>query len=141
MPWALRDRLVLAGLPNVAQIDKYEWTNPLAMLTLCPRYPSDAVVGRVDWYCRIPLADGQIKDLGEILRARDTALSMYERGYTTVIHCMAGRNRSGLIGALVLRELDNLTGAESLRLIRELRPRSIDNDHFEEFLMSLGRPQ
>lgn len=141
MPWELRKGLTLSGLPNVAQIDKYEWGQPLAVLTLCPRAPHQAFLERVSWYSHIPLADGQIRKLDDIIQARDTALSMYMGGCHTVIHCMAGRNRSGLVGALVLMELDNLSGAEALLKIRELRPRSIDNIHFETFLSGLERPR
>jgi protein-tyrosine phosphatase len=111
------------------------------MITLCPRKPVQTVISRTSWYSHQPLSDGRIKSLDDIVVARDIALSMYAQGYNTVIHCMAGRNRSGLIGALVIRELDNLTGAEALAQIRELRPRSVDNIHFEGFLLALEKPR
>lgn len=99
------------------------------------------VINRCRWWRYEPLADGKVDhQLTEIVVARDVALSMYTSGHTTVIHCVAGRNRSGLVGALVIRELDNLTGAEALDEVRRLRPRSVDNDYFEQFLMGLGRP-
>jgi hypothetical protein len=143
MPWALRDRLILTALPTMNHLDKHRWGTeqaPLAILTLS-RAPSVDVTNRCRWWVNRPLADGRVDhQLNEIVQARDTALSMYTTGHTTVIHCVAGRNRSGLIGALVIRELDNMTGPEALDEVRRLRPRSVDNEYFEQFLMSLGRP-
>jgi protein-tyrosine phosphatase len=141
MPWALRENLYLAAMPKPAHLDKHGWTN-IGMLTLCPKSPPNEVLmdNRIEWWKHMPMPDGQIKDLNNVWLARDTALTMHAQGLTTIIHCMAGRNRSGLIGALVLQQIENLSGPEALERIRELRPRSVDNIHFEEFLMSLGRP-
>jgi hypothetical protein len=143
MPWALRDRLILTALPTINHLDKHRWgseQHPLAILSLS-RPPASDVINRCSWWQQVRLADGKVEhQLDDIIFARDVAFGMYTRGYTTVIHCVAGRNRSGLIGALVIRERDNMTGPEALEEVRRLRPRSVDNDHFEQFLMSLGRP-
>jgi hypothetical protein len=141
MPWALRENLYLAAMPKPAHFDKHGWSN-VGLLTLCPKRPLPSVIidPRVEWWKHEPMSDGRIKDMDQVWRARDIALTMHAQGLTTIIHCMAGRNRSGLIGALVLQQIENLSGPEALERIRELRPRSVDNIHFEEFLMSLGRP-
>lgn len=142
MPWALRDNLTLTAMPTVDHLNKHGWRN-IGMITLCQKKPAHAVImdDRVQWWKHVPLADGQIKDLDSVYLARDTAIAMLEAGHTTIIHCMAGRNRSGLIGALVLQHYENLTGAEALERVRELRPRSVDNIYFEQFLITLGRPR
>lgn len=142
MPWALRDQLILTAMPKPAHLDKHGWTN-IGMITLCSKSPSNDVIldDRVQWWKHMPIADGQITDVDRVWEARNTAITMMSMGYTTIIHCMAGRNRSGLIGALVLQHFENLTGAEALERVRILRPRSVDNEHFEKFLMSLGRPR
>lgn len=142
MPWALRDQLILAAMPKPAHLDKHGWTN-IGMITLCSKSPPNEVIldDRVQWWKHMPIADGQITDIDRVWEARNTAITMMSMGYTTIIHCMAGRNRSGLIGALVLQHFENLTGPEALERVRQLRPRSVDNIHFEEFLMSLGRPR
>jgi len=143
MPWALRENLVLAGLPKVGHIEKYGWGGDVGILTLSHKAPPSQLVldDRVKWWKHIPLADGQIKDMNSVVRARDTALGMMAAGYFTIIHCMAGRNRSGLVGALVLREIENLTGEDAMILVRELRPGAVDNIHFEQFLLSLPKPR
>jgi len=142
MPWALQDNLILTAMPTVAHLDKYGWKN-IGMITLSNKVPANSVImdDRIQWWKHIPLADGQIKDVHSVYLARDTAIAMLTEGYTTIIHCMAGRNRSGLVGALVLQHIEHLSGLEALDRVRELRPRSVDNIYFEQFLMSLGRPQ
>lgn len=142
MPWALRENLILSGFPKPEHLDKYGWKN-VGMITLCAKAPSNELIidGRIQWWMHMPIADGRVKDVDKIWEARNTAITMLSMGCTTIIHCMAGRNRSGLIGALVLQHFENLSGPEALERVRELRPRSVDNIHFEEFLMNLGRPR
>ena len=120
MPWALRDNLILTAMPKPTHLDKHGWTN-IGLLTLCPKSPPNEVImdPRVQWWTHIPMADGRIKDLPSIVLAR---------------------NRSGFIGALVLQEINNLSGPEALAEVRRLRPESVDNAYFEEFLMGLERP-
>jgi hypothetical protein len=143
MPWVLRENLYLAAMPKAEHFDKFGWEN-VGLLTLSRKKPEHGVImdDRVQWWRYEPLPDGLVRDNGTtIWLARDTAIAMLNQGLMTIIHCMAGRNRSGLVGALVLQQLDNLTGPEALDRVRELRPRAVDNIHFEQFLMSLGRPQ
>jgi protein-tyrosine phosphatase len=142
MPWVLRENLYLSGMMKPGHLDKHGWEN-VGLLTLCQKKPDASVIldDRVQWWKHMPLPDGLIRNNGaDVWHARNTAISMMSQGYTTVIHCMAGRNRSGLIGALVLQHFENLTGAEALERIRQLRPNSVDNIYFEQFLINLGRP-
>ena len=141
MPWALGDGFVLSGFPEVKHIDKYGWAAPtLGMITLCSKRPPAMMDPRVEWWSYLPIADGRISNMPNVLHARDTALSMRKHHNTVVIHCVAGRNRSGLIGALILRELHQLTGPQALEMVRRLRPNSVDNPYFEEYLMGIGAP-
>jgi protein-tyrosine phosphatase len=142
MPWPIAENLVLSAMPLAEHLDKYGWEN-IGMVTLCNKVPTQQVTldERVQWWSHIPIADGQIKNMKAVIRARDTALSMLTAGHLTVIHCVAGRNRSGLVGALVVRELHNLTGAQAMDWTRRCRPRAIDNVYFETFLNSLGAPR
>jgi protein-tyrosine phosphatase len=94
--------------------------------------------GLRDWYCRYthnPIPDGLLKvdllpisaELAQHIRDGDTVLTM----------CNAGRNRSGLLSALIVRELTGLPGAAAMAVVRHHRPNAIANPHFEEFLRGL----
>lgn len=140
MPWALHERLSMAPFPAVTHMDKWGLESCHGLITLCHRRPSEAVIERVGWWSHIPIPDGKMREPYAI-QARDTALSMMNRGLFTILHCNAGRNRSGLIGALVVREIHNWTGDEAMLWVRQCRPRAIDNIYFEEYLHALGRPR
>jgi len=62
----------------------------------------------------------------------------HERGRRIVITCMAGRNRSGLLMALVLMERFKLPAKEAISLIKEKRgPFALTNRTFTSYLLSL----
>lgn len=141
MPWALDDRLVLTAFPQERHFAKHGWpTEKVGMVSLCSRCPDEPVLQRLEWHAHIPIPDGKIRNMPDVLRARDVALSMVRNGYFTLVHCVAGRNRSGLIGALVVRELFSMSGSEAMEYVRVKRPGAIDNIWFEDFLRSLDRP-
>ncbi len=50
-----------------------------------------------------------------------------------VVICLEGRNRSGLVVALVLCDL-GYTGTEAVARLREVRPRTLYNPVFESFV-------
>lgn len=68
--------------------------------------------------------------------ARATILSV-SRGRKTLVTCMAGRNRSGLVSALALRSLLPCTGREAALLVRLARKNALSNPTFFRILESL----
>jgi protein-tyrosine phosphatase len=54
-----------------------------------------------------------------------------------LVTCAQGRNRSGLVNALVLYRLTSLSGPECIEHIRKLRPGSLTNDDFVDALRTL----
>lgn len=56
-------------------------------------------------------------------------------------HCAYGVNRSGLANALIIREIENCTGAEALAILRQLRKGACGgNEHFVTYLEGLPKP-
>jgi len=62
-------------------------------------------------------------------------------GRRALVHCTFGRNRSGLLATLVVRETEGLSGAEALRRVQELRPGDVNNEVFADWVRSLPAPQ
>ena len=83
---------------------------------------------------RAPIADGPIAD-PEVLRvlAQMGARSV-EGGLTVVSMCEMGRNRSGLLSAMIVAQLRGVSGTEAMRIVRARNPEAIANPWFEEFL-------
>lgn len=57
-----------------------------------------------------------------------------------LVHCYGGRNRSGLLNALVVRELLGCSGAEAKRRVVAGRRGALVNPHFSAYLEQLPKP-
>jgi len=60
-----------------------------------------------------------------------------QRGKKVLVHCGAGLNRSGLICALVYRELTGCSGLEAVDHVRHCRKLSLFNTRFVSFIDGL----
>jgi protein-tyrosine phosphatase len=57
------------------------------------------------------------------------------------VHCTFGRNRSGLIASLVVRELLDLPGEDAMHYVQERRDGTVNNETFAAWLRSLPAPR
>ena len=63
---------------------------------------------------------------------------MIDDGDTVLSHCFGGNNRSGIINALVVRELyDGITGVEAMEMVRENKMRALHNESYAKYLAGL----
>lgn len=145
MPWPLANNLVLSSHPSYDDCANRWWTDSgVAMITLSKKRVDERIPPRMQYYSYHPIPDGLMTPEREkrIYEARDWVWAVMHSSDVrlTVIHCLAGRSRSGLIGALVMQLQHNWTGEEALTWVRQCRPKAVNNDHFEMFLRRLGRP-
>lgn len=57
-------------------------------------------------------------------------------GRKVVIHCMGGKGRSGLVAAIVLRELNpSLSGDEAIKLVRRYNSHAIETKEQEQYVI------
>jgi hypothetical protein len=102
--------------------------------------PADDVEGLI--YLKCPLLDGDdLPDPGLTLRLASLVAGLVGDGHTVLVHCTFGRNRSGLLVSLVVRELLDVTGAEALAHVQEHRDGTVNNATFSGWLRSLPRPE
>lgn len=117
----------------------------------CPRAAAPRFDTIVDLYCgeRYPIRPTQIHVRCAMLDSRDLPSPSLldavveiigvgvERG-PTLVHCQAGLNRSGLLTALALIKLADMTPADAIAHLRESRRDAVlCNDVFERYLLSL----
>ena len=101
--------------------------------------PADAIEGLT--YLKCPLVDGEgIPDPGVTLRLAGLVAGLVGEGHRALVHCTFGRNRSGLVATLVVRELLGLSGADALAHVRARRQRVANNEVFATWLSSLPAP-
>ena len=75
--------------------------------------PAEAIEGLT--YLKCPLVDGEdIPDPAVTLRLAGLVAGLVGEGHRALVHCTFGRNRSGLVATLVVRELLGLSGADAL---------------------------
>lgn len=103
------------------------------------RIPDEDICGPdgVEYYM-LPIADGKIKDGDLLNRLATRLLQRILEGHKVLVHCNAGRNRSGLLSALIVRKYFKISGREALNYVRERRPEAVANPHFEEYLEGLS---
>lgn len=94
----------------------------------------------VTCYLHHPLTDGRRLRAEPLCEAAHAVATLVRRNFQVLLHCYGGRNRSGTVAALALRELYGWTGAQALAYVRERRPRAVGNATFERYLMALDAP-
>jgi hypothetical protein len=61
-------------------------------------------------------------------------------GRTVLVHCTFGRNRSGLLASLVVREVLGVTGAQAVSHVQARRAGTVNNEAFAAWLRTLPAP-
>lgn len=70
-----------------------------------------------------------------------TGASLLRRGENVLVYCYYGVNRSGLVAALIIRQVLGCTGAEALARLRMARRGAVGgNPHFVSYLEELPAP-
>jgi protein-tyrosine phosphatase len=91
-------------------------------------------------YLKHPIEDGELPDLVVLDGLVSTLAAAIREGRRTLVHCGWGRNRSGLVVALLLRELLGVDGRAAVLAVRERRHRALNNQVFADYLESLPAP-
>lgn len=101
--------------------------------------PAEEIDGLI--YLKCPLVDQEdLPDPGLTLRLAALVAGLVRDGHQALVHCTFGRNRSGLVVTLVVRELLGLSGSDALAYVQARRDRAANNDTFAEWLASLPAP-
>jgi hypothetical protein len=92
-------------------------------------------------YINYPIPDGDtlsnIKLQMLCLLAEGAATHINRTGNAVLVQCHAGRNRSGLVSALIVAAISGIPACKALDHVRSRRPGAVDNPFFEAFLRSI----
>ncbi len=114
----LRDR----GLTPAMVIDLQEFH--------APEMPPDGSISYVHW----PIDDGPMPDVDMLSVIADAACSYIEGGGRVVTMCAQGRNRSGLVSALIVSRVLGMSGVEAVHVVRTKVPEALNNPEFAVWL-------
>lgn len=91
-------------------------------------------------YLHWPIEDGDLPEDEMASILVETIMAALRKKKKVLLHCYEGRNRSGLLAALVVRKMLNLSGKEALDFIRQKKPGMLYNRKFAEYLEGLNPP-
>ena len=80
------------------------------------------------------LPDGKTPVFDELERIADIVTPLIQKGTVVLSHCYGGRNRSGLLNAIIVMRLFHCDGEAAYRYIRYCRPNSLVNERFANWL-------
>lgn len=110
-------------------------------LALCAMeyMPPVGSFGKRIYVSRIPLDDAELLETeAKIAWAAAHGLAHHvTRGTKTLITCMQGRNRSGLLSAMILHIVTGRSGSEIVMRIRSLRKNALTNTSFVRYLRQI----
>lgn len=102
--------------------------------------PAGAIDGLV--YLKAPLVDGaDLPDPAVTLRLAALVAGLIADGHRVLVHCTFGRNRSGLLASLVVRDVLGVSGADALAHVQARRDDTVNNRAFADWLRSLPAPR
>ena len=93
-------------------------------------------------YVKAPLEDGETLPEPVLLdHLVGLVVDLAREGRRVLVHCTFGKNRSGLVMALVVREVLGCDGPTALARVRAVRDNAVNNDAFSEWVSALPAPR
>jgi len=86
-------------------------------------------------YYHFQMPDSVVKDSELLLSTVEEVAQLIKGGNAAIVHCHAGRNRSGLFNALLCMNILGMSGSEALDHVRKQRPNALANENFVKFLL------
>jgi protein-tyrosine phosphatase len=84
-----------------------------------------------------PTAESEEKCIEALPRAFAFVTSQMSRGRRILVHCHAGKDRTGLLLALLVAKQEGLTAEAAIRKVREVRPLAITAPGWEALALQL----
>jgi atypical dual specificity phosphatase len=130
--WVVDGKLAGSGMPVTK--DEFDWAVGQgigAILTVKEDpLPEQWVNGSVD-YLHVQVVDFGAPEIEDIARAIEFIELQNEKSRPVMVHCAAGKGRTGVILACYLVKNEGLTPQEAIERIRAMRPGSIQSESQE----------
>ena len=93
-------------------------------------------------YVKAPLEDGETLPEQVLLdHLVGLVVDLVRQDRRVLVHCTFGKNRSGLVMALVVREVLGCDGPTALARVRAVRDNAVNNDAFSAWVGALPAPR
>lgn len=123
----------LTVIERVDMVEKYK----LNVVVNLWHTPDISMTHLVEHYIFEYFPDGKGADIPKMLKVADKVATLLDSPYEGIalVHCWGGRNRSGLLNAMILMKLYGWDGAFCYEYIRTMRPNSLVNETFAKWLL------
>ena len=138
VPGSLCQRGRTHNLDMAVKVEAFKAYGITHAVALAPSAPDEDLVqldalGRVR-YIHYPISDGPLRSGSYINLMAQKLVTEIDEGGCVLTMCNAGRNRSGLLSALIVHHLFGIPGSEAIEVVRARRPNALANDYFVSFL-------
>lgn len=132
--WVIRNRLAASGRPTSK--GEIEWLNKQgvkSILTLTEKKLPDSWLDKI-CYKHVPMLDHNPPPLASLEEAVDFIQEQIKSGNPILVHCAAGKGRTGTVLAAYLIKYVGTSLDEAVNYIRKIRPGSIDDAQVESLI-------
>lgn len=127
--WVIENRLAGSGLPVTE--DEFEWLLEQGVRSIVTvrevPLPSRWIDGKDVQYLHLDVEDYGAPALEVLDQAVDYIDRQITEGRPVMVHCAAGKGRTGTVLAAYLVKKENLTAEQSIQRIRSGRPGSVQS--------------
>ncbi|HVX02623.1 MAG TPA: dual specificity protein phosphatase 23 [Nitrososphaera sp.] len=128
--WVLEGKLAGSGMPVTKAEFDWACSQGISAIVTVREGPLPAEWvndGGID-YLHLQVDDFAAPELEDIDRAVEFIDAQAQKGRPVMVHCAAGKGRTGVILAAYLVKKERLTAQESINKIRAMRPGSIQSE-------------
>lgn len=127
--WVIEGKLAGCGLPVTE--DEFKWVVDQGIKSVVTvrevALPSDWFDGGDIDYLHLQVEDFGAPNMEELIQGVDFIDQQISSGKPVMVHCAAGKGRTGAVLAAYLVKRQNLTAEQAIEKIRRMRPGSVQS--------------